>query len=75
MEGTTGTIYEPTIVANKTLTLALPKTAFLVKKVKKNIGELFVVDISVPMDLYQEMGIIVSNELFSEAPSLEIIDF
>ena len=75
IEGTTGTIYEPTIVADKTLTLALPKKAFLVKRIKKNIGELFVADISVPNELYEEMGIIVNNELFSESPILEIIDY
>ncbi len=75
IEGTIGTIYEPTIVAEKTLTLALPKTAFRVNKIKKFIGELFVADISVPIELYEEMGLTVSNELFSDSPILEILDY
>ncbi|MHA1556803.1 MAG: NAD(P)H-hydrate epimerase [Candidatus Heimdallarchaeota archaeon] len=75
IEGTIGTIYEPTIVAEKTLTLALPKTAFRVNKIKKFIGELFAADISVPMELYEEMGLTVNNELFNDSPILEILDY
>ncbi|MHA1212015.1 MAG: NAD(P)H-hydrate epimerase [Candidatus Heimdallarchaeota archaeon] len=72
VEGTTGTIFSSAIRANMTLTLALPKTAFLKKEVQQYSGELFVADISVPPDLYSEMNLIVSKELFQKSSIVKI---
>jgi NAD(P)H-hydrate epimerase len=53
-----GTIYEPTISATTTLTLALPKEGMFNNKIKKYFGNLYLADISVPSELYK-------NELFN----------
>ncbi len=56
---TSGTIYEPAIRAEATLTLALPKEGLFNEQVKALRGKLYLADISVPPELYR-------------APSLEI---
>ncbi|NPE09461.1 MAG: NAD(P)H-hydrate epimerase [Asgard group archaeon] len=66
IEGTKGTIYEPVISASATLTLALPKTAFLNRKTHPFLGELFVADISVPPKLYSNLGITYHKKLFQK---------
>ncbi|MBD1262639.1 NAD(P)H-hydrate epimerase [Maribacter polysiphoniae] len=54
---TTGEFYEPIIKASATLTLALPKKGLFACETKKVVGELYVGDISVPQELYQEKGL------------------
>ncbi len=51
---TTGKIYDATIRATSTMTLALPKIGLADKKVQAYRGELFLADISVPLQLYHE---------------------
>ena len=51
---TSGTLYDPIINASATLTLAMPKIGLFDKEAKKIIGELYLGDISVPQELYQE---------------------
>ena len=57
IESTSGEIFEPAIQAAVTMTLALPKTGFQKPGIQKNMGELFVADISVPFGVYERMGI------------------
>ena len=57
MDSTSGQIYDPTIDADVTMTLALPKTAFLNQKVRNYIGELYLADIGVPPSLFHKMGL------------------
>ena len=75
IEGTKGEIYKPAIKAEATLTLALPKTAFLNKKTHPYLGKLYVADISVPSELYSDMGISYPKELFQNKEIVEIIMF
>lgn len=70
--GKEGLVLEPAIKADITLTLALPKTAFLNKTVKPLLGRLFVADISVPIELYEEMGLKVERTLFSNDSIIEV---
>lgn len=58
-----GTLYKPTIEAKATLTLALPKMGLFANKAKKVIGELYLGDISVPTELYNEktLDIVMEN--------------
>lgn len=49
---TTGQIYAPTIHANATLTLALPKVGLFEPHVLEHRGDLYLADISVPPALY-----------------------
>jgi len=51
---TTGKIYTPSIHADATLTLALPKVGLYQKEVRSIRGELYLGDISVPPNLYSE---------------------
>lgn len=52
LDTTDGTMYEPTIQAAATMTLALPKKGLLANDVKEQVGELYLADISVPPELY-----------------------
>jgi NAD(P)H-hydrate epimerase len=52
LDTTTGTVYKPAIQATATMTLALPKAGLLSDKVARQVGELYLADISVPPALY-----------------------
>jgi NAD(P)H-hydrate epimerase len=57
LDATTGHVHNPCIRADATMTLALPKTGLLSPEAREVVGELYLADIGVPHDLYQEMGI------------------
>jgi len=59
-----GAVQTPTIRASATLTLALPKFGLAKEEARLVVGELYLADISVPRELYSEMGIEV-GPLFS----------
>jgi len=59
LDTTTGTIFDPTIQAAATLTLALPKAGLGVPGVEAAVGELYLADISVPPELYARLGLTV----------------
>lgn len=61
LDVTSGTIYDPTIRATATLTLALPKQGLLNPDVKKFVGDLYLADISVPHELYAKMSVKMPN--------------
>lgn len=70
---TTGTIYDPVIKANATLTLALPKTGLFDEAVKAVRGPLYLADISVPPALYAEPSIKIKvGSLFANGDILLI---
>lgn len=54
---TTGIPGNPCISATATLTLALPKTGLLEPAARPVVGDLYLADISVPAELYQQIGI------------------
>ncbi len=53
MNATTGEAYDPCIKATATLTLALPKTGFLVPRASTYVGDLYLADISIPRKVYE----------------------
>ena len=57
LELTNGHIFEPTIRATATMTLALPKEGLRYETGRGVVGELYLADISVPPDLFGEPGI------------------
>lgn len=59
LDATTGTAYTPTIRAAATMTLALPKAGLRVPAAAPYVGELYLADISVPPQLYAELGLTV----------------
>ena len=54
---TTGTAYDPSIQADATLTLALPKQGLRSDKAGPLVGELWLADIGVPPELYAKPSI------------------
>jgi len=55
----TGHIYTPSVAADATLTLALPKKGLLREGVRPHVGELYLADIGVPPELYNLLDIAV----------------
>jgi NAD(P)H-hydrate epimerase len=55
IELATGKIHSHSIKADATLTIALPKKALLTKECAPYTGELYIADISVPFELYNEL--------------------
>lgn len=53
IDATTGECFTPCIQAAATMTLALPKKAFLHKKVLRKSGQVFLADIGIPSFLYK----------------------
>ena len=52
LDATTGVPGEPCVVANATVTLGLPKTGFLNPAAAIFVGELYLADIAMPMEVY-----------------------
>lgn len=61
----------PTIKANETITLALPKTGLLKDEAKPYVGELFVADLSVPREVYEKLNIEVPT-LFEKSEIIKV---
>lgn len=57
LEGNTGYSGNPTIRANTTITLALPKVGLLTDIAKEYVGKLYLADLSVPKKVYEKIGI------------------
>ena len=57
LDTSSGGAHQPHIQADATLTLALPKTGLMKESSQKIVGDLYLADISVPVELYNEMGI------------------
>jgi hydroxyethylthiazole kinase-like uncharacterized protein yjeF len=70
LDATTGIPGDPTIVADATVTFGLPKTGFLNPEARRNVGELYLADISMPRRIYGAFS--VSRELFAKETLLQI---
>jgi NAD(P)H-hydrate epimerase len=68
LDVTTGLAGSPSVQASATLTLALPKVGLLDAP---SVGELYLADISVPVVVYERMGVTVP-ELFGHATVIRI---
>jgi len=72
LNATTGKFDEELCIkAYATMTLALPKTGLIQKDAKECVGKLYVADISVPPDLYEEIGV-GSQQLFKNSSTIEV---
>ncbi len=56
LDSTTGEAHAATIVADATMTLALPKAGLLTVEAQPFVGELYLSDIGVPNWVYQKLG-------------------
>lgn len=70
LDPTSGTPNDPCIEARATLTLALPKTGFLNPVSKKFVGGLYLGDVSIPWEVYEDFHQTVP--LFEEAQVVRI---
>lgn len=70
LDPTTGTPNDPCVVARATLTLALPKTGFLNPASRKFVGDLYLGDVSVPMEVYRDFH--QAAPLFEEGQVIRI---
>jgi NAD(P)H-hydrate epimerase len=66
LDTTSGMAYHPTVRAAATLTLALPKTGLLTPAASPYVGELYLADIGVPLELYQNAFGLHLPPLFGE---------
>ncbi len=57
LDGDSGRAFDPTIRAATTLTLALPKAGLLRPAARDWAGDLYLADISVPVQVYQQVGV------------------
>jgi NAD(P)H-hydrate epimerase len=57
VDTTSGTAFDPAIQATATMTLALPKQGLRAPGAERNVGELYLADISVPPELYAAPGL------------------
>jgi len=57
LELTTGAVRSPHVTAEATMTLALPKQGLRAADARASVGDLYLADISVPADVYVQMGL------------------
>lgn len=70
---TTGKLFDPVIKATATLTLAMPKKGLFDEENKQVVGELYVGDIGVPMQLYEEKTLLLKpSNIFRYADIVRI---
>ena len=71
LEANSGTVMEEAIIADYTLTLAQPKIGFYLQQASHYVGEIVVVDISIPAQFIVKLGVeaprVVTPELIKEA--------
>lgn len=71
---TTGKPGSPTMKANATMTLALPKVGLFKMSARKYIGDLYLADISVPPGTYKTVGVTSNSidQIFKVSPVVKI---
>ncbi|MEN8238098.1 MAG: NAD(P)H-hydrate epimerase [Actinomycetota bacterium] len=74
VDATTGDIHDPAVVADATLTLALPKAGLVVAHAAQNVGDLYVTDIGVPAQLYRTSFGIEVGDLFATSDIVRVQD-
>lgn len=72
IDATTGEVCEPSIRADATLSLALPKSAFKSDSALRAAGRLYLGDIGVPPSLYRELGIEAHDSPFVKSSIVRI---
>ncbi len=74
VESSSGRVFEPAVLAAATMTLALPKKGLFAASAKKQAGQVYLADISVPPQLYKKAFGFDIPQLFVKSEILEIVD-
>ena len=72
LDSDTGVAYAPTVRADLTVTLGLPKPGLTRADGPRLCGEVWVADIGVPFEAYAEMGLQVRRDLFAESDRVHL---
>ncbi len=73
LDTSSGTAFEPTIVASATMTLALPKAGLNGDGAKNYVGDLFVADIGVPDSVYKKLGLTLPiSSMFTDSDIIQL---
>jgi len=67
LDSDTGVAYAPTVRADLTVTLGLPKPGLMKADGRRLSGEVWVADIGVPFEAYAELALQVPQDLFAES--------
>ena len=67
IELTDGIAYNPSVKSDATLTLALPKKGLFEPEIKKQVNQLYLADIGVPLQLYKKMGLDLKKDPFEKS--------
>ena len=68
---TSGTASNPTVRADATMTLALPKVGLMSESARPYVGSLYLADIGIPPGLYRKIGLEVGN-LFEQETIIKL---
>jgi hydroxyethylthiazole kinase-like uncharacterized protein yjeF len=72
LDADTGVAYPPSVRANLTVTLGLPKPGLFVADGPGLAGEVWVADIGVPFEVYSALGVEVPRDLFAAADRVRL---
>lgn len=72
LDADSGRLYEPSMRATATLTLALPKTGLGTQEARGRVGDLYLGDLSVPPGLYRRLGLDVPP-LFADSSIVPLV--
>ena len=71
LDTTSGMPSKPTVRADATMTLALPKVGLMRESARPYVGDLYLADISVPPELYLKIGLDIGN-IFNQDSIIKI---
>jgi len=71
LDTTSGTAGSPSVRADATMTLALPKIGLMSESARPYVGDLYLADISVPPELYRKLGVELSS-IFNQESIIKI---
>jgi len=75
LDADTGVAYAPTVRAQSTVTLGLPKPGLLAGDGPRLAGEVWVADIGVPFEVYAALGLQVPHGLFAGGDHVRLDSF
>lgn len=73
VDTTTGAAFEPAVDATATMTLALPKEGLRSPGIERNVGDLYLADISVPPELYERFLGIKIPPIFARSDIVQLV--